>query len=194
MILCWKKGNLHGTWYTCTVHVCVCVCVCVCVRERERETMLYFGLPSMWRHHDRQERWSLRKWMDLICLSLRKANITEMLADRHWLPNRKWLPDILWVLSRVRQSEWCGGLALLESTEKDYNVPLTETNKKCQHRRRRESISWAPQKGSETNLVRASGNGYPKAAEANLYYWKHRVSQTKITVVQESEDLGSTLS
>lgn len=30
-----------------------------------------------------RERESLRKWMDLVRLSLRKANITEMLADRH---------------------------------------------------------------------------------------------------------------
>ena len=86
-------------------------------RERAR-TMFNSGLPWMRGNYSRQEGWSLRKWMDLICVSLRKANITEMLADRHWLPNRKWLPDILCVLSRVCQSEWWGGRALLGNREK----------------------------------------------------------------------------
>ena len=47
--------------------------------------MLTPGMPWIQGNYARQEREreSLRKWMDLIRLSLRKANITEMLAYRH---------------------------------------------------------------------------------------------------------------
>lgn len=54
-------------------------------RERGRErTVLRTRacLPWMGGNCARWERERVRKWMGLICLSLRKANITDMLADR----------------------------------------------------------------------------------------------------------------
>lgn len=56
--------------------------------------------------------------MDLMCLGLRRAKLTAMLADRHRLPNGNRLPDGLRAPGGVCASERWGGRALLDSRAK----------------------------------------------------------------------------